>query len=140
IFTGSVASGKKVAQAAAARLLPVVLELGGKDPMLVLDDADLEVASRGAVWGAFVNAGQACLSVERCYVHRSLYEPFLKACVRHTEALRVGNGMDPETDIGPLIHQRQLLNVEAHVNDARAQGARVLIGGTRLPEAGANFC
>ncbi len=139
VFTGSVPTGRRIAQNAAARLLPVVLELGGKDPMLVLDDADIEIASRGAVWGAFVNAGQACLSVERCYVHRSLYEPFLEACVRHTQELRVGNGMDPDTDLGPLIHQRQLLNVEAQVNDARAQGARVLIGGKRLPEAGANF-
>ena len=86
-----------------------------------------------------MNAGQACLSVERCYVHRSLYEPFLEACVRKTQKLRVGNGMDPDTDIGPLIHQRQLLNVEAQVEDARAQGARVLIGGKRLPELGANF-
>ena len=73
VFTGSVSTGKRIAQAAASRLLPVVLELGGKDPMLVLEDADIEIASRGAVWGAFVNAGQACLSVERCYVHRSLY-------------------------------------------------------------------
>ncbi len=72
IFTGSVSTGKRIAQAAAARLLPVVLELGGKDPMIVLDDADIDVASSGAVWGAFVNAGQACLSVERCYVHRSV--------------------------------------------------------------------
>ena len=90
VFTGSVATGKRIAQAAAARLLPVVLELGGKDPMLVLDDADIEIASRGAVWGAFVNAGQACLSVERCYVHRSLYEPFLEACVRQTEQIASG--------------------------------------------------
>lgn len=139
VFTGSVPIGRRIAQNAAARLLPVVLELGGKDPMLVLDDADIEIASRGAVWGAFVNAGQACLSVERCYVHRSLYEPFLKACVRHTEALRVGNGMDPETDIGPMIHQRQLLNAEAQVDGGRAQGARLLIGGKRLPGVGENF-
>jgi succinate-semialdehyde dehydrogenase/glutarate-semialdehyde dehydrogenase len=134
-----VPTGRRIAQNAAARLLPVVLELGGKDPMLVLDDADIEIASRGAVWGAFVNAGQACLSVERCYVHRSLYEPFLEACVRLTRELRVGNGMDPETDVGPLIHQRQLLNVEAQVEDARVQGARVLVGGKRLPEIGENF-
>ncbi len=72
VFTGSVTTGKRIAAAAADRLLPVVLELGGKDPMLVLDDADVDVASSAAVWGAFVNAGQACLSVERCYVHRSL--------------------------------------------------------------------
>jgi acyl-CoA reductase-like NAD-dependent aldehyde dehydrogenase len=139
VFTGSVPTGTQIAQAAAARLLPVVLELGGKDPMLVLDDADIEIASRGAVWGAFVNAGQACLSVERCYVHRSLYEPFLEACVRHTQQLRVGNGMDPETEVGPLIHQRQFRNVESQVEDARTQGARVLVGGKRLPEIGANY-
>ncbi len=72
VFTGSVATGKRIAVAAAERLLPVVLELGGKDPMIVLDDADLDVASSAAIWGAFVNAGQTCLSVERCYVHRSL--------------------------------------------------------------------
>src|SRR5881396_3736875 len=117
IFTGSVATGKRIAQTAAARLLPVVLELGGKDPMLVLDDADVEVASSGAVWGAFVNAGQACLSVERCYVHRSLYEPFLEACVSKTKRLRVGNGMSPDTDVGPLISERQLRIVESHVVD-----------------------
>jgi len=139
VFTGSVATGKRIGQAAAARLLPVVLELGGKDPMLVLDDADLDVASSGAVWGAFVNAGQACLSVERCYVQRSLYEPFLKACVRKTNQLRVGNGLDPETDVGPLIHQRQLRIVESQVEDARALGARVLTGGERLAHLGENF-
>ena len=72
VFTGSVATGKRIAAVAAERVLPVVLELGGKDPMLVLEDADVDVASSAAVWGAFVNAGQACLSVERCYVHRSL--------------------------------------------------------------------
>jgi acyl-CoA reductase-like NAD-dependent aldehyde dehydrogenase len=139
VFTGSVPTGKQIAQAAAARLLPVVLELGGKDPMLVLDDADIEIASRGAVWGAFVNAGQTCLSVERCYVHRSLYGPFLEACAHHTQQLRVGDGMDPEIEVGPLIHQRQLQNVESQVEDARINGARVLVGGKRLPEIGANY-
>ncbi|HVP44826.1 MAG TPA: succinic semialdehyde dehydrogenase [Terriglobales bacterium] len=139
IFTGSVATGKRVAQAAAQRLVPVVLELGGKDPMIVLDDADVEVVSSGAVWGAFVNSGQACLSVERCYVHRSIYEKFVQACVRKTESLRVGNGRDPETDVGPMIHQRQLQTVEAHIEEARARGARVLAGGRRLPELGPNF-
>jgi len=139
IFTGSVASGKKVAQTAAARLLPVVLELGGKDPMVVLDDADLEVASSAAVWGAFVNAGQTCLSVERCYVHQNLYERFLAAVVEKTGKLRVGNGLDPQTEVGPLIHQRQLQIVEAQVEEARTGGARVLAGGARLPELGANF-
>ncbi|HXX00764.1 MAG TPA: aldehyde dehydrogenase family protein [Candidatus Acidoferrales bacterium] len=139
VFTGSVATGKRIAAAAAERLLPVVLELGGKDPMLVLDDADVDVASSAAVWGAFVNAGQACLSVERCYVHHRLYEPFAEACARKTKQLRVGNGMDSHTDVGPMIRERQLRIVEAHVEDARAHGARVLAGGRRLPELGQNF-
>jgi len=139
VFTGSVATGKRIAAAAAERLLPVVLELGGKDPMLVLDDADVDVASSGAVWGAFVNAGQTCLSVERCYVHRSLYEGFLRACTEKTKTLRVGPGLDRETDVGPMIHERQLRIVEANVEDAVARGARVLAGGSRLPELGKNF-
>jgi succinate-semialdehyde dehydrogenase/glutarate-semialdehyde dehydrogenase len=139
VFTGSVATGKRIAAAAAERLLPVVLELGGKDPMIVFEDADVDVASSAAVWGAFVNAGQACLSVERCYVHRSLYEPFLKACVEKTQRLRVGHGMDRDTDVGPMIHERQLQLVEAQVQDAKARGARVLAGGSRIPELGKNF-
>ncbi|HET7208788.1 MAG TPA: aldehyde dehydrogenase family protein, partial [Terriglobales bacterium] len=117
----------------------VVLELGGKDPMLVLADADVDVAASGAVWGAFVNAGQACLSVERCYVHSSLYSAFVDACVSKTRKLRVGNGLNPDTDVGPLIHERQLRTVEAHVEDARARGARILTGGRRLTELGSNF-
>jgi acyl-CoA reductase-like NAD-dependent aldehyde dehydrogenase len=120
-------------------LLPVVLELGGKDPMLVLDYADVDVASSAAVWGAFVNAGQACLSVERCYVHRSIYETFLQACTEKTKKLRLAHGEDPETDVGPMIHERQVKVVEAHVEDAKVRGARVLAGGTRFPELGKNF-
>jgi len=139
VFTGSVATGKRIAAAAAERLLPVVLELGGKDPMLVLDDANVDVASSAAVWGAFVNAGQACLSVERCYVHRSLYESFANACAEKTKQLRVGNGLDSQTDLGPMIHERQVRTVESHVEDAKARGARVLAGGTRLPDLGVNF-
>jgi acyl-CoA reductase-like NAD-dependent aldehyde dehydrogenase len=139
VFTGSVLTGKSIAQAAARRLLPVILELGGKDPMVVLDDADIDVASSGAVWGAFVNAGQTCLSVERCYVQRQVFDRFLEACVRKTRELRVGNGMDQETDIGPLIHERQLHIVDEQVEDAKARGARVLAGGSRLPGLGRNF-
>ena len=139
IFTGSVTTGRRVAEAAAERLLPVVLELGGKDPMIVLGDANLDVASSGAVWGAFLNAGQTCLSVERCYVHRSLYERFLKACRHKTAKLRVGNGIDSEIEVGPLIHERQLQKVEEHVKDAVQRGARLLHGGERLPQLGPNF-
>ena len=139
VFTGSVGTGKRIAAAAADRLLPVVLELGGKDPMLVLDDADVDVASSAAVWGAFVNAGQACLSVERCYVHRSLCESFAQACAEKTKKLRVGNGIDPHTDVGPMIQERQVRIVESHVEDAKSRGARVLTGGTRMPELGPNY-
>ncbi len=139
VFTGSVATGKRIAMAAAERLLPVVLELGGKDPMLVLDDADVDVASSAAVWGAFMNAGQACLSVERCYVHRSLYESFVRSCAEKSKQLRVGNGMDADTDVGPMIHERQVRIVESQVEDAKARGARVLAGGRRVPELGKNF-
>jgi acyl-CoA reductase-like NAD-dependent aldehyde dehydrogenase len=139
VFTGSVATGKRVAQAAAARLLPVVLELGGKDPMLVLEDADVDVASSAAVWGAFMNAGQTCLSVERCYVHESIYEKFLEACIKKTGRLRQGRGAEPETDVGPMIHERQLGIVQAHVEDAVARGARLLAGGKPRPELGKNF-
>jgi len=139
VFTGSVRTGKRVAEAAARKLLPVVLELGGKDPMLVLEDADLDVVASAALWGAFMNAGQTCLSVERCYVHRSLYERFLAAVVEKTRKLCVGNGLDPETDIGPMIHEQQLRVVEAHVADAIARGARLLCGGRRLPELGPTF-
>jgi len=139
IFTGSVATGKRIAAAAAERLLPLVLELGGKDPMLVLDDADVDVASSAAVWGAFVNAGQTCLSVERCYVHRSLYKDFLNACAEKTKKLIVNHGLLHDTDVGPMIHQGQLHIVESHVVDAVTRGARVLAGGSRLPELGPNF-
>jgi succinate-semialdehyde dehydrogenase/glutarate-semialdehyde dehydrogenase len=139
VFTGSVATGKRIAMAAAERLLPVVLELGGKDPMLVLEDADVDVAASAAVWGAFVNAGQTCLSVERCYVHRSLYEAFLSACAEKAKRLRVGRGLDRDIDVGPMIHNRQVQIVEAHVEDAIARGARVLAGGSRMPQLGTNF-
>jgi len=116
-----------------------VLELGGKDPMLVLDDADVDVASSAAVWGAFVNAGQACLSVERCYVHQSLYPAFLEACAEKACRLRVGNGMDEATEVGPMIRERQVRVVEAQLDDARRRGAHVLAGGARLRELGPTF-
>ena len=139
IFTGSVATGKRVAAAAAQRLLPVVLELGGKDPMIVLEDADLEVAASGAVWASMMNAGQTCLSVERCYVQRSVYEKFLELCRQKIAKLRVGEGLGSEVEMGPLINERQLRTVEDHVNDAVARGARLLAGGRRMTELGPNF-
>jgi len=139
VFTGSVATGKRVAESAARRLLPAVLELGGKDPMIVLEDADLDVASSGAVWGSMVNAGQTCLSVERCYVQCGVYERFLELCRQKIEKLRVGEGLGSEVEMGPLINERQLRTVEDHVNDAIARGARLLAGGRRMTELGPNF-
>jgi succinate-semialdehyde dehydrogenase/glutarate-semialdehyde dehydrogenase len=139
MFTGSVATGRRVGEAAAKKLLPVVLELGGKDPMLVLDDANVDIASSGAVWGAFMNAGQTCLSVERCYVHRRIYDEFLEACRNKIARLRVGNGIDSTVELGPMISERQLCIVEDHVNHAVRHGARLLLGGARRPELGPNF-
>jgi acyl-CoA reductase-like NAD-dependent aldehyde dehydrogenase len=131
MFTGSVAAGKRVAEAAAKHLTPVVLELGGKDPMIVLEDADLENAARGAVWGAFANAGQACAAVERCYVHESIAPKFIDRIVAETRALKQNVGTGDDTDVGPMSSEKQLSIVEDHVNDAVRRGARVLTGGRR---------
>jgi acyl-CoA reductase-like NAD-dependent aldehyde dehydrogenase len=132
IFTGSVATGRRVAQAAAKYLTPVVLELGGKDPMIVLDDADIENAARGAVWGAFANAGQACASVERCYVQESIAARFLDAVVAKTKALKQDIGLNQGADIGAISNEKQLEIIEQHVREAVDHGARILTGGARV--------
>lgn len=140
IFTGSVATGRSIQASAAERLLPTVLELGGKDPMIVCADADLDLASSGALWGAFTNAGQACLSVERAYVVRRVAERFIELCAEKARRLRVGAGEDPDTEIGPLIGERQLKTVEDQVAEAVAEGANVLTGGQRAtPDGLAGF-
>ena len=102
MFTGSVATGKRVAETAARRLVPVVLELGGKDPMIVLEDADVETAARAAVWGAFANSGQACASVERCYVHTKVAERFTERVVELARALKQDVGHTGRR--GPWLH------------------------------------
>ena len=131
MFTGSVATGKRVAEAAAKYLTPVVLELGGKDPMIVLEDADIDNAARGAVWGAFANSGQACASVERCYVHESIAPKFIEQVVAETKALKQGLGTEESVDVGAMSNERQLEIVAAHVNDAKQRGAQILTGGQR---------
>src|SRR6185503_6985387 len=131
MFTGSVATGKRVAAAAAKFLTPVVLELGGKDPMIVLEDADVANAARAAVWGAFANSGQACASVERCYVHESIAWQFIENVVAETKALKQGVGTQADVDVGSMSNERQLTIVEDHVNDATTHGATVLTGGRR---------
>lgn len=132
MFTGSVSTGKRVAEAAAKHLTPVVLELGGKDPMVVLEDADLENAARAAIWGAFCNSGQACASIERCYVHESIAEKFVDVVVKETQLLKQDKASVESTDIGAMTNERQLLIVEDHVNDAVGRGAKILTGGHRI--------
>jgi succinate-semialdehyde dehydrogenase/glutarate-semialdehyde dehydrogenase len=131
-FTGSVRTGRKVAEACGRNLIPCTLELGGKDPMLVCADADLERAANGAVFGAFANAGQVCVSTERVYVVESVADEFVRRVVDKTAALRQGTG--GEADVGPLCWPHQLQVVERHVEDARSRGARVLTGGRRNPD------
>ncbi len=129
VFTGSVATGKKVMAAAAENLTPVLLELGGKDPAIVCADADLDRTAPGIVWGAFMNTGQTCASVERVYVEREIAEPFVARVVEETQRLRTGPAGEGPVDVGPLSLERQRQVVEEHVADARAKGARVLTGG-----------
>ena len=118
LFTGSVETGRRVAEACATRLIPAVLELGGKDAMIVLADADLEIAASGAVWGSYTNCGQVCLSVERIFVERAVSEPFAALCVEKTKKLRLGPGSDPATDVGPLIRPQHVQRMRALVEDA----------------------
>lgn len=133
-FTGSTATGKKVMAAAAESLTPVVLELGGKDAMIVCADADIQRAARGAVWGAFYGCGQVCMSVERVYVVDSVYDDFVDAVM--AEARRVRTSDEPEAMVGSLIAPFQLEKVHRQVQDAQARGARVLLGGRPLKAAG----
>ncbi|MEP7148520.1 MAG: aldehyde dehydrogenase family protein, partial [Acidobacteriota bacterium] len=129
MFTGSVATGKKIAAAAANNLTSVVLELGGKDPMIVFDDADLELAAGGAVWGAFCNSGQSCSSVERLYVQEGVAEKLTKLIVEKTRELKQGAGDREDVSIGAMSSERQLEIVEDHVEQFRKDGARIEIGG-----------
>lgn len=126
-FTGSAATGKKIMAAASEHLIPIELELGGKDPMIVLEDANLERAVNGAIWGAFTNSGQVCMSVERVYVHESLYRQFVDRVVEKVEALRQGEGL--EAEVGSMTSMAQVEIVRDHLEDARQKGARVLTGG-----------
>jgi succinate-semialdehyde dehydrogenase/glutarate-semialdehyde dehydrogenase len=130
VFTGSVATGKKVMAAAARSLTPVVLELGGKDAAIVCRDADLDLAARGVVWNAFMNAGQTCSSVERVYVERPVFEPFLAKVLDEARRVRLKDARG-EGELGPLTLERQRAVVEAQLADAVAKGARVLLGGKR---------
>ena len=132
-FTGSVATGKKVAAACVERMARMNLEMGGKDPFIVCSDvaAEIEVAARGGAWAAFLNAGQVCTSAERFYVLGDVFDDYLQAFADHTRSLVVGDPMDDATDVGPMVSATQRAKVEAQVEAAVAAGAEVVTGGDR---------
>ncbi|WP_327067341.1 succinic semialdehyde dehydrogenase [Kitasatospora sp. NBC_01302] len=138
-FTGSTATGREVARRAAGRLVGASLELGGKNAMLVLADADLEKAAEGAVRACFSSAGQLCISIERLFVHRSVADAFLARFAERTRALRLGGGLAYGADMGSLVSERQLETVTRHVEEAVKAGATVLAGGQARPELGPLF-
>jgi succinate-semialdehyde dehydrogenase/glutarate-semialdehyde dehydrogenase len=135
-FTGSTATGRLVAREAGNRLVGCSLELGGKNPMLVLADADLSITVPGAVRGSFASCGQLCVSIERMFVHASIHDRFLAEFVAATKALRLGVGTAWGYDVGTLTSEKQLATVRAHVEDAIAKGARVETGGRARPDVG----
>ncbi len=140
MFTGSTRTGRKVAEAAARRLIPASLELGGKDPLLVLRDADVERAANTAVWASMMNAGQTCISIERAYVEAPVYDEFVAKVSEKVRALRQGpSGAPGSVDVGAVIFPPQLEILEDHVRDAVDKGARVLVGGERGEGAGDFF-
>lgn len=133
MFTGSTQTGRKLAAQAGAHLIKCSMELGGKNPMLVLEDADLQAAIEGAVQGSFANAGQLCVSFERIYVHRSLFKPFLEGFVARTQTMHLGFSFDLTIEMGPLINDAQLQKVTQHVQDALDKGAQLETGGKARP-------
>ena len=139
MFTGSTRTGRMVATRAAERLIGFSLELGGKNPMLVLEDADLDAAVDGAVRGSFVGAGQVCVSFERIYVHDALYDRFAERFVERVRSLRLSASLDYDGDMGSLTVPRQLVAVEEHLRDALDKGATLLTGGKRRPDIGPLF-
>jgi acyl-CoA reductase-like NAD-dependent aldehyde dehydrogenase len=135
-FTGSQQTGRKVGKIAAERLIRANLELGGKDPFIICDDVDIEIAAEGAVWAACLNAGQVCTSAERFYVMQNIADDFVEASKSYVEGLNVGDPMDERTDIGPLINAGGREKVERHVGEALQRGAKLVTGGERYGERG----
>lgn len=137
-FTGSVAAGRSVANAASERLTRTVLELGGKDPVIVDADVDPRATAEAVAYGAFINSGQICTSMERIFVHRDVAQPFLDALVEYADGYVFGDGASPTTVMGPMVDDRQRQVVQRHVDDAVAKGATVLTGGT-IPDCTGYF-
>ncbi|MBF6173275.1 succinic semialdehyde dehydrogenase [Nocardia blacklockiae] len=141
MFTGSTATGRTIGELAGRHLIGCSLELGGKNPMLVLDDADLDEVIPSAVFAVYGNSGQACMHIERIYVHDRLYDEFVRRFVAATEELgaKAGAAYDYEPEFGSLVSVDHMERVAAHVEDARAKGATVLTGGKRRPDLGPAF-
>lgn len=139
VFTGSVVGGKAIMSLAAEKLHPVTLELGGKHPAIVLEDAPVEQVAKAIVWSAFANAGQMCVSIERLYVVAAVAEKLTDRLVQLTKALRLGDGLNPKTDIGPVIDEAQLVRVQSMVERAVAAGAVVRAGGRARRDLGGFF-
>jgi succinate-semialdehyde dehydrogenase / glutarate-semialdehyde dehydrogenase len=131
-FTGSTSTGQKLIRGAAQRVKPLSLELGGHGPLLVFNDADFDQAIEGALMAKFRNTGQSCIAANRFYVQRGIYERFIETFTARTKALKVGDGLDPEVAIGPLIDEQAIAKALAHVEDAVRRGARLLCGGGRV--------
>jgi aldehyde dehydrogenase (NAD+) len=128
-FTGSCDTGREVALACADQHKKVSLEMGGKNPMIIMDDADLDLALEGAVWGAFGTTGQRCTAASRLIVHRAVLREFTARLVERAQQLRLGDGLQPTTDVGPLINAAQLQRVHSYTAIAKQEGAKVLTGG-----------
>lgn len=137
-FTGSYATGRKINETVASKLIKVQLELGGKDPVYVHDDVDVDSVAQALVDGAMYNAGQSCCSVERIYIHENIYPAFEQAFIRYTKALKVGNPLEEDTDVGPLARSEQIPILEDQIWDAVSKGAVVQCGGTKVTGEG-NF-
>lgn len=135
-FTGSVSVGSRVGESAAKHLKKFVLELGGSDPFIVLEDADLEVTSAGAVTGRFINCGQSCIAAKRFIVEKSIAEKFIEQFVSRVKKLRIGDPLDPETDIGPMVRESAVVDLDRQVKESVKLGAQVLVGGHRLNRKG----
>src|SRR2546428_7084173 len=135
-FTGSIPAGQDVAEQASGRLKKMVLELGGSDPFIVLDDADVEAASTGAVAGRFINNGQSCICAKRFFVVKKIAEEFLDRFISKTKSLKVGDPLSPETDVGPVVREESLHKLDLQVRDSVKMGAKIELGGERLRRKG----
>ena len=138
-FTGSVSAGREVAEMASDKLKKFVLELGGSDPFIVMEDADIEAASSGAVAGRFLNCGQSCIASKRFFVPRKVADEFLEHFIKKTKSLRVGDPLSPETDIGPMVSERGLKMLDSQVQDSVKAGAKIELGAERIKRKGAFY-